>query len=193
MISWLTQNTKSNPKNYYRERWIQTLYATPVNDRIVHPVSGPRGRDSGYQSGATSQYLWGSLWSFTTNGFGDGLPQTGFLSYTRVADVNLWAAKPDRRFTRTAVIRVGQTQTSENQNNNIAFFLAACVTADCKQSIGKGGLGVQKLEFSNGKPLSQWNSFQWNSLDNDEFGNLRMFIDGKSSDRSFPGPRISGS
>jgi len=153
------------------------LYA-PVNDRILHPVSGPRGRDAGYQSGAKSQYLWGSVWSNSSW----MRVQEGFLSYTRVASENQadWDAKPDRRFTRTVVFRVGQGQRDNTSWVIDTLFFARCVTADCEWSHYATGVGFTKLKFTNGPTI------QWNYFDN-EWGAWHMFVDGKSSDaRPFP-------
>ncbi|MFM8546190.1 MAG: hypothetical protein ACKODB_00985 [Betaproteobacteria bacterium] len=160
------------------------LYDPPVNDRIVHPVTGPRGRDAGYQSGAKSQYLWGSIWG---NRYYYGpIVQEGFLSHTRVASENQadWDAKPDRRFTRTVVFRVGQTQETETdlfgrESPTKTLFFARCVTADCEWS-HTSGVGFTKLKFTNGPTI------QWNYFDN-EWGAWHMFVDEKSSDdRPFP-------
>jgi hypothetical protein len=156
-----------------------TLYAPPVNDRILHPVNAPRGRDAGYQSGAKSQYLWGSVWS---NGPWFKV-QEGFLSYTRVATENQadWDAKPDRRNTRTVVIRVGQGQRGNGSWVNDTLFFARCVTADCEWSHYATGVGFTKLKFTNGGPTIQWNYFD------NEWGAWHMFVDKKSSDgRAFP-------
>ncbi len=154
------------------------LYDPPVNDRILHPVSGPRGRVAGYQSGASSQYLWGSVWSNSPV----MRVQEGFLSYTRVAadDRDAWAAKPDRRFTRTVVFRVGHGQRDNTSWVDDTLFFARCVTADCEWSHYATGVGFTKLKFTNGPTI------QWNYFDN-EWGAWHMFVDGKSSDgRDFP-------
>jgi hypothetical protein len=153
------------------------LYA-PVNDRILHPVTGPRGRVAGYQSGAKSQYLWGSVWSNSPR----FRVQEGFLSYTRVASENQadWDAKPDRRFTRTVVFRVSHGQRDNSSWVIDTLFFARCVTADCEWSHYAPGVGFTKLKFTNGPTI------QWNYFDN-EWGAWHMFVDEKSSDdRPFP-------
>ena len=158
------------------------LYNPPINDRILYPVTKPMGRDAGYQPDASSQYLFGSRWTVSP-GTGDLKSQDyqdGYLTYTWVTDERAWKAVPDRRYTRTVALKVGQLRMRNADKASWDTFVAyRCVTSDCKQpqtSFQEGSTFI----YTDG-PRIQWNFFM------EEWGRWHMFVDGKSSDgRIFP-------
>jgi hypothetical protein len=154
------------------------VYNPPINDRIVHPVTKPMGRDAGYQPDASSQYLFGSRWTVSpqTGDLRDQDYQDGYLTYTWVTDKRLWDAVPDRRYTRTVAMKVGQLRREEmaagkTWNTYVAY---ACITSDCNKTFPSWNEGYT-LTYTDG-PKIQWSFFMG------EWGRWHMFVDGKSSD-----------
>ena len=158
------------------------LYNPPINDRIVHPVTKPMGRDAGYQPDTSSQYLFGSRWTVSpeSGDLRDQDYQDGYLTYTWVTDKRAWEAVPDRRYTRTVAMKVGQLRRRNADTASWETYVSyRCVTSDCKQPWVSDQEGYT-FTYTDG-PRIQWNFFMG------EWGRWHMFVDGKSSDgRDFP-------
>lgn len=146
------------------------FYNPPNNDRILFPVTTPMGYTQGYSTGPV-QHLNGTAFTY-----GRGVLDA-YISYTWVTDTANWQTKPDRKYTRTIVYRVGTTHEEDSDFKRFKTnLLTLCATSDCTV-VDKTTL---TLTFSGG-PKIQWDYFFG------EWGKMHMFVDGKSPDgRAYP-------
>ena len=156
------------------------LYNPPtINDRLVHPVTTVLGRTNGY-SGTPIQYLWSSIYRSDPRGSASVIQQ-GYLSYTWINDVNAWSQKPDRLYTRTVVMRVGQRHTQIDSSwpfdpRYSTDFFAHCATADCTLTDQLSGTNIYGSITITSGPKIRWGAFAG------ETGLWHMFINDKAPD-----------
>ena len=96
-----------------------------------------------------------------------------YMTYTWVSDVAGWMSKPDPRYTRTVVFRIGQKQ--KQANKYFTYFMAWCAgSSDCKLDDKLGVVTFSSLTFSGG-PKLQWGRFGSEA-------DFQMFVDGRAGD-----------